>query len=554
GEPTKAAEGFAKSCGVTVSQLKRRTTEKGERLAYTLKLEGKAAAELLPQIVAEALMKLPVPKRMRWGAGDAQFVRPVHWVVMLLGERTLKATILGVAASNKTYGHRFHHPGAIVIKHPAEYRKLLEKTGKVRVEDTRGSLKAKIKTLVEKEATRLKGHAQLDEALLEEVASLVEWPVPVTGSFDERFLALPDEAIVAVLETQQRYFPLRQKNGSLLPHFVTFANIKSKQPREIRRGNERVIGPRLADAMFFWSTDRSQRLDSRVEELDRVTFQKELGSIGDKSRRVTKLATKIAQDIGGDPKLVERAAKLAKCDLLTGMVGEFPELQGIMGRYYAQHDGENAEVCAAIAEHYRPRFAGDMLPATKTGQALAIADKLDTIAGIFLIGHKPSGEKDPFGLRRAGLGLMRIIIERQLPLVLAGYLRDALQTQPAQNKEQQALIRETYEFLLDRLRAYFLEVGIRADVYDAVRACNPGKPLEFQQRIQALNAFLTLPEATSLATANKRISNILRQAGYKGAQKVQEELLREPVELTLHQNLTKVDEDTRVLAQHGDYS
>ncbi|MGH8337834.1 MAG: glycine--tRNA ligase subunit beta, partial [Gammaproteobacteria bacterium] len=314
GEPTKAAEGFAKSCGVTVSQLKRRTTEKGERLAYTLKLEGKAAAELLPQIVAEALMKLPVPKRMRWGAGDAQFVRPVHWVVMLLGERTLKATILGVAASNKTYGHRFHHPGAIVIKHPAEYRKLLEKTGKVRVEDTRGSLKAKIKTLVEKEATRLKGHAQLDEALLEEVASLVEWPVPVTGSFDERFLALPDEAIVAVLETQQRYFPLRQKNGSLLPHFVTFANIKSKQPREIRRGNERVIGPRLADAMFFWSTDRSQRLDSRVEELDRVTFQKELGSIGDKSRRVTKLATKIAQDIGGDPKLVERAAKLAKCD------------------------------------------------------------------------------------------------------------------------------------------------------------------------------------------------------------------------------------------------
>ncbi|MGH8283878.1 MAG: glycine--tRNA ligase subunit beta [Gammaproteobacteria bacterium] len=554
GEPTKTAEGFARSCGVTVGQLQRRVTEKGERLAYALKLKGKPAADLLPQIVAEALAKLPIPKRMRWGAGEAKFVRPVHWVVMLFGERTLKATILGVAAGNKTYGHRFHHPRAIVIKHPAEYRKLLEKTGRVLVEDARGSLKTKIKALVEREAAKLKGRAQLDEALLEEVASLVEWPVPVAGSFDNKFLALPDEVIVAVLETQQRYFPLRQKNGTLLPYFVTLANIKSKQPQEICRGNERVIGPRLADAMFFWSTDRAQRLDSRIEELDRVTFQKELGSIGDKSHRVTKLAKNIAQDIGSNPALAERAAKLAKCDLLTGMVGEFPELQGIMGGYYAQHDGETAEVCAAIAEQYLPRFAGDALPKTLTGQALAIADKLDTITGIFAIGQKPTGDKDPFALRRAGLGLLRIIIECRLDLDLVELVRAALANQNIQGKLEQHLLTGVVEFLLERLRAYYLETGIRADVFEAVRAKNPARPLDFHARIQAVNAFLTLPEAASLAAANKRIANILRQAGGKPAHDVQPRTLREPAEQSLHENVIRLRRDIRPLVAKGDYT
>src|SRR5574340_817201 len=409
--PTKAAEGFAKSCGVTVGQLERRQTEKGERLAYTLGIKGKTATELLPQIVTEALAKLPIPKRMRWGTSEAEFVRPVHWVVMLLGAHALKAEILGVKSGNKTYGHRYHHPGAIALKHPEGYRQALAVTGKVLVEDRAGTLTKKIATLAKQAAKRAHGKVQLGKTLLEEVAALVEWPVPITGAFDEKFLALPEEVIVAALETQQRYFPLRDAQGKLLPKFVAVSNIQSKRPAEVRRGNERVIVPRLTDAMFFWDNDRKSRLESHISELDRVVFQKELGSYGDKSKRVARLAARIAKEIGSDPKLAERAAQLCKCDLVTGMVGEFPELQGVMGGYYARYDGEPEEVVHATAEHYRPRFAGDALPAAKTGQAVAVADKLDTLAGIFVIGQKPGGDKDPFGLRRAGLGLMRILVE-----------------------------------------------------------------------------------------------------------------------------------------------
>ncbi|HKV97423.1 MAG TPA: glycine--tRNA ligase subunit beta [Gammaproteobacteria bacterium] len=553
GRPTKAAEGFARSCGVTVGQLEHRQTVKGERLAYRLKLESQTAAALLPQIVSGALAKLPIPKRMRWGAGEAEFVRPVHWVVMLLGARTLKAEILAVQTGNKTYGHRYHHPSAIALKNPQEYRKVLATTGKVLVEDRAGTLAKKIGVLVTRAAKHAGGRAQLDAALLQEVAALVEWPVPITGRFDVRFLALPDEVIVAVLKTQQRYFPLRNTNDQLLPRFVAISNIQSRQPAEVRRGNERVIAPRLTDAMFFWDSDRRTKLESRIAELERVVFQKELGSYGDKSRRVAQLAAQIARQIGGDPQHADRCARLSKCDLVTGMVGEFPELQGVMGAYYARHDGEPEEVAQAIAEHYRPRYAGDALPVTQTGQALAIADKLDTLAGIFATGQRPTGDKDPYGLRRAGLGLMRIIVERELDLDLAEYLRAAVKLQPLQLRDSQAMIREIYDFLMDRLRACFLETGIRTDVYDAVRACNPGKPLEFQQRITALNAFLTLPQAASLAAANKRIGNILRQAGPAESRTVQDGLLREPAELTLHARLTKLGEDARVLAQQGDY-
>ena len=553
GRPTKAAEGFARSCGVTVSQLAHKQTDKGERLAYSLKLDGQSAAKLLPQIVAEALAKLPVPKRMRWGAGAAEFVRPVHWVVMLLGARALKAEILAVQSDRKTYGHRYHHPSAITLKRPQDYRKALATTGKVLVEDRAGTLVKKISGLVTQAAKRAGGRAQLDTALLQEVAALVEWPVPITGRFDAKFLALPDEVMVAVLQTQQRYFPLRDSKNKLLPQFVAISNIQSKRPAEVRRGNERVIGPRLTDAMFFWDSDRKTRLESRIAELDRVVFQKGLGSYGDKSRRVAKLAAQIANAIGGNPQFAERSAQLYKCDLVTGMVGEFPELQGVMGADYARHDGEPQEVAQAIGEHYRPRYAGDALPVTQTGQALAIADKLDTLAGTFATGPKPTGDKDPYGLRRAGLGLMRIIVERELDLDVEEFVRVALQLQPAQPRDPQALVREIYDFLMDRLRACFLEVGIRSDVYDAVRACNPGKPLEFQRRIQALNAFLTLPEAASLAAANKRIGNILRQAGHMQSLRVQDGLLREPAELALHVKLAELGEDARGLAHQGDY-
>ncbi|MHB8404940.1 MAG: glycine--tRNA ligase subunit beta [Gammaproteobacteria bacterium] len=523
GQPTKAAEGFAKSCGVTVSQLEHRQTEKGERLAYTLRLKGKTAAELLPQIVSEALAKLPIQKRMRWGSGEVQFVRPVHWVVMLLGDHPLKAEILGVTASNKTYGHRFHHPAAITLKLPADYRGVLAKTGnKVLVEDRQGTLAKKVGTLVTQAAKRVRGNAQLDQALLEEVAALVEWPVPVTGRFDKNFLALPDEVIVAVLETQQRYFPLRDAKGKLLPYFIAISNIQSRKPAEVRRGNERVIVPRLTDAKFFWESDRKTTLESRIPALDRVVFQKQLGSYGDKSRRVSKLAVDIARQIGSDPHLAERAAQLAKCDLVTGMVGEFPELQGVMGGYYARHDKEPDEVARAIAEQYLPRAAGDILPSTKEGKALALSEKIDTVCGIFSIGGRPTGERDPFSLRRAALGILRILIETNLTLNLLPVLKAAVNAQPTRGRDAEADNRfareEVFEFIQDRLRGYLLERKIGPELFEAVKAVRRpdgepiDSPLDFVKRVNAIKNFMSRPEASSLAASYKRIRNILRQA------------------------------------------
>ncbi|HVB25036.1 MAG TPA: glycine--tRNA ligase subunit beta [Gammaproteobacteria bacterium] len=559
GQPTKAAEGFARSCGVTVSQLIRKQTEKGERLAYTINIKGKMAAELLPQIVNDALAKLPIQKRMRWGTGQAEFVRPVHWVLMLLGEHTVKAEILGIKTGNKTYGHRFHHPSAITLKHPADYRKLLERIGKVQVEDRQGSLAKKIAVLVNQAAKRVHGKAQLDQSLLEEVAALVEWPVPVTGSFDKKFLALPDEVIVAVLETQQRYFPLRDIKDNLLPHFIAISNIQSRKPAEVRRGNERVIAPRLTDAKFFWETDQKTTLESRIPELNRVVFQKEMGSYGDKSQRVAKLASEIAKQIGGDSHLAERAAQLAKCDLVTGMVGEFPELQGIMGGYYAQHDGEPREVVRAIAEQYQPRFAGDALPITKTGQMLAIADKLDSISGIFAIGQKPTGNKDPFGLRRAGLGLMRIAIECSCEIDLHHLIKQAQEMLP-KPLNQIDLEVEVYNFLRDRLRAYYQEIGVGNDVFNAVDLENPATPVEFDRHLLAVQDFLTLPAARNLAVANKRIQNILAQAGLSQYPHTEDFLpldtllLEDEAERTLHAALESAKQDNAPLYEQHRYS
>jgi glycyl-tRNA synthetase beta chain len=560
GQPTKAAEGFARSCGAPVGQLEHRQTEKGERLAYTVSIKGKTAYELLPQIVNEALANLPIQKRMRWGTGQTEFVRPVHWIVMLLGDHIIKAEILGITAGNKTYGHRFHHPAAITLKRPSDYRKLLEKTGKVLVDDhdfhgesEEGTLARKIRSLVNQTAKRVHGKAQLNSALLEEVAALVEWPVPVLGSFDKKFLSLPDEVIVAVLETQQRYFPLRDAKNTLLPYFIAISNIQSRKPSVVRSGNERVITPRLTDAGFFWESDRKTSLASRSAELDRVVFQKQLGTYGDKARRVAKLAADIAHQSGSNPLMVERAALLAKCDLVTGMVGEFPELQGIMGGYYARHDGEPEEVCAAITEQYRPRFAGDALPETKIGQALAIADKLDTIAGIFTIGQKPTGDKDPFGLRRAGLGLMRVLIERQVDSDLTVLIQKSLALQPTRTQPHEPFVMEIYEFLLERLRVYYIENGVRHDVFEAVRAKLPHSPLDFDRRVQAVNVFLNMSAATSLAAANKRISNILRQAGISALPKVQPDLLKETAEQSLHKKIDRLQLEIKPLIASGDY-
>ncbi|MDE2235730.1 MAG: glycine--tRNA ligase subunit beta [Gammaproteobacteria bacterium] len=557
GRPTKAAEGFAKSCGQSVEQLQRKHTDKGERLACSINLKGKNAAELLPQIVSDVLAKLPIAKRMRWGAGEAQFVRPVHWVMLLLGTRPLKAEILGVVSGNKTYGHRFLHPAAITLKHPKDYRQLLATRGRVLVEDRSGMLAKKIAVLASQAAKPVAGKPQLDPELLQEVAALVEWPVPVTGTFDEKFLALPEEVIVAVLETQQRYFPLRDAKRRLLPKFIAISNIRSKRPAEIRRGNERVIAPRLSDAMFFWNSDRKKALAKRLPELEQVVFQKELGSYAEKSQRVARLAAEIAHQTGGNPQWAERAALLAKCDLVSGMVGEFPELQGVMGGYYAQHDVEPQEVAQAIAEQYRPRFADDSLPATKTGQALAIADKLDTVTGIFAIGRKPTGDKDPFGLRRAGLGLMRIAIERELEIDLHKLIELAVEQLQGKSISLNLSV-ELNDFLIDRLRAYYQESGMRSDVFDAVDLQDPGVPLDFHRRLLAVQAFLELPECRSLAAANKRIRNILLQAAQSSTPTspdslldLDTSLLGDEAERTLHAALENAEKDTRSLyAQH----
>jgi glycyl-tRNA synthetase beta chain len=551
GMPTKAAEGFAKSCNTTVDKLSRKQTDKGERLAFTLEIKGETAAALLPGMVQEALNKLPTPKRMRWGGGTAEFVRPVHWVLMLLGDKLLKTEILGLATGDKTYGHRFHHPAAIPIKNPAGYRRSLEKLGKVLVEDREGTLAKKIGTLVAQAATRSKGHARLEQALLEEVAALVEWPVPLVGDFDPKFLALPEEVIEVVLQGQQRYFPLRDAHGKLLPHFVTVSNVQSKDPKEVKRGNERVIVPRLTDAMFFWDLDKGARLDVRIEDLELMVFQKELGSYGNKQKRVAALAENIASAIGGDTGSARRAAALAKCDLLSNLVGEFPELQGSVGYRVALVNGEQPDVARAIEEHYLPRYAGDRLPESKTGQAVGIADKLDTLCGIFAVGQKPTGDKDPFALKRAGLGLMRILLEKQLDLDLMDLVKQALAAQPVQGRAEAG---EVYEFLMERLKAYYLETGIRSDVFEAVRAKQPRRPLDFQRRLQAVNEFLKLPEATALAAANKRIANILRQAGGAPTAEAKPELFKLPAESALHEQIARLRGEVDSLTKSGDYA
>ncbi len=529
GAPTRAATAFAQTCGVALEALGRETDPKGnECLSFTGVKAGAAARELLPSFVTEALDALPIPKRMRWGAGEAQFVRPAHWLVMLLGREIVPAAVLGIAAGNETRGHRFHAARALRLATPASYERTLEQRGKV-VADF-ATRRERIRNGVAALATQQGGRALVPDALLDEVTSLVEWPVPLAGRFEERFLALPRELLISVLQDHQRYFPVEDASGKLLPWFITVSNIDSTDIGVVRGGNERVVRPRLSDAAFFWEQDRRQPLAARLPLLDAVTFQNQLGSIGDKVRRVTHLAREIAARIDGDGALAARAALLAKCDLVTNLVGEFPELQGIMGRYYAAADGEPAEVAAAIAEHYQPRGAGDALPTTKAGLAVALADRLDTLTGIFAIGQKPSGTKDPFALRRAAIGIGRMIYEKRLPLDLIDLVDAALRTHtvfdapvPAGGKPLQArdaVAVQVYEYLMERQRNAWLEppdggppiAGITPEVCDAVLATRPRSPLDFDARARALIGFLRLPEAASLTAANKRIANLLKKS------------------------------------------
>ena len=545
GKPTPAAQGFARSCGVGVEQLTRLRTDKGAWLAHEYLAHGASTEELLPDIIEQALAGLPIPKRMRWGDGDLEFIRPVHWALLLFGEDIVNANLLGVATGRETRGHRFHHPAPISLNNAGEYAGRLREQGRVLADFA--ERREQIRQAVTAVAQASGGQALIDEDLLDEVTALVEWPVALSGSFDEQFLELPKEALIATMQSHQKYFPvLRPDTGELAAEFITVANINSAMPEAVKRGNERVIQPRLSDAAFFWQRDRSHSLESYAEKLDKVIFEQQLGTLADRATRVETLGRYIAQQLEFEPDLVARAARLAKCDLLSDMVGEFPALQGIMGRYYALECDEHPEVAQALEEQYMPRQAGAALPETNTGMVLALADRLDTLTGIFAIGKGPTGDKDPFGLRRAALGCLRIMIECALPLDLEDCLTRAAATFPAAVNAP-AVIAGIFDFMLERLRRYYLDNGVSAAEFDAVQACRPTRPCDFNLRVLAAGAFLRLPEAEGLVSANKRISNILKQAQYTDQASVDEALLMEKTERELYSQMRAAGE-----VEHGE--
>jgi glycyl-tRNA synthetase beta chain len=543
GQPTRAAQAFAASCGVELSQLGReRDEQNNEYLWYAGARPGASAVSLLPGILTEVLNALPIPRRMRWGSGDALFVRPVHWLVMLYGAEIVPATILDTPAGRSTRGHRFHAPRDLPLRAPASYEKTLLTRGWVIADFA--VRRERVRAQVMAAAGQAGGLAIIDAPLLEEVTALVEWPVAIAGEFEPRFLTLPREVLLAALQDHQRYFPVESAAGELLPRFVAVSNIESRDPGVVRSGNERVVRPRLADAAFFWEQDRRAPLAASIEALAQVSFQAKLGSVADKARRIGALAASLAATCRATPERVARASLLCKCDLLSAMVGEFPELQGVMGTYYAQADGEDAETALAIREHYLPRSAGDQLPVTPTGMALALADRLDTLAGIFAIGQKPSGTRDPFGLRRAAIGVLRIVRERALQVDLRALIEQALTAQPVAELESRraALGDELYEFIMERLRAQYLEDPARAvttEIFDAVLATAPRSPLDADARVRALVEFLQRPEALSLAAANRRIANILKKSAAATAAAIDPKLFRAPAEGELHAALAQ---------------
>ncbi|MGR9073604.1 MAG: glycine--tRNA ligase subunit beta [Gammaproteobacteria bacterium] len=548
GSPSKAAEGFASSCGTTVDRLERLKTEKGEWLAYRQQVKGQGAEALIPEIIRQSILALPIAKRMRWGSNTAEFVRPAHWVLLIFDDKVIPAEILGLKSGNVTYGHRFHAPEPIVLGHASEYGDSLYRKGKVIADfDRRKSI---ILEEAQKAASAVQGKAHIEEELLEEIAALNEWPVPVTGTFDRRYLQLPAEVLITTMQTNQKYFPVKGENQELLPYFITFSNIASTRPESIRRGNERVILPRLADAEFFWNQDNKLRLDERVLDLNKIIFQQTLGSLADKTRRIENLAERIALQLSIDSAMPRRAALLSKTDLLTSMVGEFPGLQGVMGRYYALNQGEDAEVADALEEQYFPKQSGGPTPESATGQILAVADKLDTLTGIFSAGLIPTGDKDPYALRRAALGILRVLIERRLDIDLVDLIDFALnQFEHGFDREQTRS--QVVEFIYDRLKGYCLERGYGIDEFEAVLSVFPAKPLDFELRLQAVKEFRQLPEALSLTAANKRIRNILRKSDAPHSQSISG--LVEEQEIKLLSSAEKARKDVSPLLESRDY-
>lgn len=551
GSPSKALAGFLRSCNASVADLLTLETDKGAWVAVRQTVKGALTADLLPDLLRQALAALPIAKRMRWGDGLAEFVRPVHWAVLLFGDGIIETEILGIPTGRVTRGHRFHGAGSITLNTPAEYQDKLLNEGHVLADFE--ARRQKVRELAETAAVKAGGHAVIDAELLDEVTALVEWPVPVLGNIEARYLDLPAEVLITTIQNNQKYFPVKDAQGRLLPHFITFSNLDSTRPDTVREGNERVVRPRLADAEFFWNLDRKRTLESRVEDLGQVTFQKTLGSLLDKTERVRALTRVIAEALGRESAGVDRAAFLAKADLLTTMVGEFPELQGTMGRYYALAEGEPAAVAAAIEEQYLPKVSGGPLPETDTGLMLALAEKLDTLTGIFSAGLIPSGDKDPYALRRAALGAIRMCIEAELDLDVPALLDAALGQfrhafDAAKTREQ------VHHFMLERLRGYCVERGYRPDEFEAVLAVWPASLVDFERRLRAVREFRRLPEAESLAAANKRIRNILRKAGEEIVANVDDAALVEVAEQALLEAARQARESILPDLQERDYT
>jgi glycyl-tRNA synthetase beta chain len=548
GKPTPAALGFARSCGVAFEDLARVQTDKGEWLGYRAQTAGRATRDLLPGMVAAALAALPIPKRMRWGARSEEFVRPVHWVVMLHGTEIVAGEILGITSSNETRGHRFMGAARLILASPGEYASRLESEGKVIA--SFAARRAKVEALVHDAAQALDGRAIMHDDLLDEVTALVEWPAPIVGAFEAHFLQVPREVLIATMQGNQKYFPLEGRDGKLINRFVTISNIESPTPELIRDGNERVIRPRLSDAAFFYAKDRKTSLAARTERLGAIVFERRLGSLLEKTTRVMRLAEHLAPLFNAAPGHAARAAWLSRADLLSEMVGEFPELQGIMGGYYAAHDGEALAVAQALSEFYRPRFAGDDIPTSMVGRCVACADRLDTLLGIFSVGGAPTGDKDPYALRRAALGCLRLCIESDVALDLKAALEFAATGFAG---DVTAPTHAVFEFMLERSRAYFAERGYHGDVIEAVLSTQPRVPRDLARRIAAVAAFTLLPQAAALAAANKRIANILKKAD---AIPVDADLsvLCEPAEVALAAVVTATDRHSTERLAAGEYA
>lgn len=550
GNPTKAAEGWARGCGITVDQADRMVTDKGEWLLYRTVEKGNKAKELLADMVSRALAKLPIPKLMRWGDKETHFVRPVHTVTMLMGADVIPGEVLGITSDRVIRGHRFMGEAEFTIAHADEYPAILETRGKVMADyDAR---KAMIKRDAEKAALALGGVADLTDSLLEEVTSLVEWPVVLTAKFEDKFLAVPSEALVYTMKGDQKYFPVYDKNGNLMPNFIFVANIESSDPVQIIAGNEKVVRPRLADAEFFFKTDCKKRLEDNLPRLSTVLFQQQLGTLRDKTDRLEALAGWIAGQIGADVNHATRAGLLAKCDLMTNMVFEFTDTQGVMGMHYARHDGESEDVALALKEQYQPRYAGDSLPSTPVSDALAIADKMDTLAGIFGIGQHPKGDKDPFALRRAALGVLRIIVEKGYNLDLETLTQEAVRLY-GDKLTNANVVTDVVDFMLGRFRAWYQEQGYAIDTIQAVLARRPTRPADFDARMKAVTHFRTLEEAAALAAANKRVSNILSKSDDALNDAVLASLMNAPEEIRLAAYVTDLKTQLAPLYAEGKY-